>query len=307
MKKTLFAILLLVTGNTAIGQINMADSTVQVITYWDKGEQQNYTVTHEKIRLQETDTILREFTTYDVEVTVLDQTDDSYTIQWLYKNIQTNNTDPRMQKLMSVTEDMKVIYKTDELGTFTEVVNWEEIKNYIEETIGILKKEFEFIPEMAKGLEQIQAMYSTKEAIESASIQDIQQYHSFHGAQYKLLEVLQTQLRIPSFLGPEDFDADIFVYLDEIDMDDNSFVLRSVQEVDEEQLVNATLEYLNKITESMNVNAVLPKLEDLKDLKNEILTASRIHETGWIIYSIMTKTVVLSNTTVIEERIIEIN
>lgn len=74
MKKTLFAILLLVTGNTAIGQINMADSTVQVITYWDKGEQQNYTVTHEKIRLQETDTILREFTTYDVEVTVLDQT-----------------------------------------------------------------------------------------------------------------------------------------------------------------------------------------------------------------------------------------
>jgi len=90
-------------------------------------------------------------------------------------------------------------------------------------------------------------------------------------------------------------------------MDDNSFVLRSVQEVDEEQLVNATLEYLNKITESMNVNAVLPKLEDIKDLKNEILTASRIHETGWIIYSIMTKTVVLSNTTVIEERIIEIN
>lgn len=49
-----------------------------------------------------------------------------------------------------------------------------------------------------------------------------------------------------------------------------------------------------------------PKREDLKDLKNETLTASRIHGTGWIVYSVQTITIISDNVTNIEERTIEL-
>ena len=59
-KLTLIGSILLAALNI-YGQINMADSTVQVIGYWDNNEKQLYEVTHEKFRVQSFDTTAREF------------------------------------------------------------------------------------------------------------------------------------------------------------------------------------------------------------------------------------------------------
>jgi hypothetical protein len=304
MKKKLLSTLFLATGLTTFGQINIADSTAQVITYWDKGEKQNYSVTTKKIKLKGTDTASKDITTYDVEITVLNQADKSYTIQWLYKDIKTNSTNQTIQKLMNITKDMKVIFKTDELGAFTEVVNWKEIRDYIQKATTSLSKEFAVILEMDKLLKQIAVTYSSKEAVESAAIKDIRQFHTFHGAKYKLGEILKGQLKVPNLLGTEPFDSDFTIYLSEINEADNNFIMRATQEVNKEQLTNATFDYLTKMANIMKIKS--PKREDLKDLKNETLTASRIHGTGWIVYSVQTTTVTSDNLTNIEERIIEL-
>jgi hypothetical protein len=304
MKKKLLSTLFLATGLTTFGQINIADSTAQVITYWDKGEKQNYSVTTKKIKLKGTDTASKDITTYDVEITVLNQADKSYTIQWLYKDIKTNSTNQTIQKLMNITKDMKVIFKTDELGAFTEVVNWKEIRDYIQKATTSLSKEFAVILEMDKLLKQIAVTYSSKEAVESAAIKDIRQFHTFHGAKYKLGEILKGQLKVPNLLGTEPFDSDFTIYLSEINEADNNFIMRATQEVNKEQLTNATFDYLIKMANIMKIKS--PKREDLKDLKNETLTASRIHGTGWIVYSVQTTTVTSDNLTNIEERIIEL-
>jgi len=232
LKKRILTILVfLTTGIMVFGQINMADSTVQVITYWDKGEKQNYIVSEEKIKIKGTDTISKELITYDVEITVLNETDKSYTIQWLYKNIQTNSTDPTLQKIMNITKDMKVIFKTDELGAFIEVVNWKEIRDFIQKATKTLRKDFKAIPEMDKFIKQVEATFSTKEAIESASIKEIQQFHTFHGAKYKLGEFLEAEQKGPNIYGTEPFDIDLTVYLDEINEEDNNYIMRASQEV----------------------------------------------------------------------------
>ncbi len=304
MKIRLLTTIFLLKGLTIFGQINMVDSTAQVITYWEKGDKQNYSLTAKNIRIKGNDTTSNEVTTYDVEIIVLNANDKSYIIEWLYKNIATNSLNPSVQKLMNMKKDMKVVYKTDELGVFIEVVNWKEIKSYIQKTTSALKKDFKDIPEMDKVLKQIEATYSTKEAIESASIKDIQQFHTFHGAKYKLGEVLEVKLKVPSIYVKEPFDSDVTVYLDEINEEDNNFIMRATQEVNKEQLTNATFDYLTTLAKNMKVDP--PKLEDLKDLTNETLTASRIHGTGWVIYSVQTTIVNSGDTTNIEERIIEI-
>jgi len=303
MKNRLLTSIFVLTALTTFGQINMADSTVQVITYWDQGEKQDYVISVEKINIKDADTTSREMTTYDVEVTVLNSSKDSYTIQWLYKNIQTDNPNPIFQKLMKITNGLKVIFKTDEVGSFLEVVNYKEINEYTQKAIITLKNDFREIPEMDKVLNQVEATFSTKEAIESVCIKDIHQFHTFHGAKYTLGEILKGKTKAPNVYGSEPFDADFTVYLDEINEPDDTYVMRAIQEIDEEQLTNATFDYVTTMAKNMGVAP--PKPGDLGDLKNEILTASSIHGTGWVIFSIQTTTITSGNVANIEERIIE--
>lgn len=79
MKNIILTVFVLLIGSKAFGQINMADSTVQVVTYWDKREKKSYSVTAERFKIKNSDTISRERTTYDVEITVLNTNDKSYT------------------------------------------------------------------------------------------------------------------------------------------------------------------------------------------------------------------------------------
>lgn len=303
MKYRLLTAIFVLTAITSFGQINMADSTVQVITYWETGEKQDYVVSVEKINLKDADTTSREMTTYEVEVTVLNSGKDFYTIQWLYKNIQTDNPNPIFQKLMKITNGMKVIFKTDEVGTFLEVVNYKEINEYTQKAILSLKNDFREIPEMEKVLNQAEATFSTKEAIETVCIKDIHQFHTFHGAKYTLGEILEGKTKAPNVYGSEPFDADITVYLDEINEPDDTYVMRAIQEIDKDQLTNATLDYLTTMAKNMGVAP--PKPGDLGTFQNEILTASSIHGTGWVLYSIQTTTVTSGNVSNIEERILE--
>ncbi len=304
MKNKILTTFLLLSGLTTFGQINMKDSTAQVITYWEKGDKQNYSVTAEKIKIRGADTTAREITTYNVQITVLNKSEKSYIIEWLYKDIKTNSQNATVQKLLNINKDMKVVFKTDELGAFIEVTNWKEIKDYIQKTTTTLRKDFQGIPEMDKVLKQIEVTYSTKEAIESVSIKDIQQFHTFHGAKYKLGEVLEVKLKVPNIIGTEPFDSEATIYMDEINEKDNNFIIRASQIVNKEQLTNAMFNYLTTISKNMKGDP--PKREELQALGNETLTASRIHGTGWVVYSIQTTTITSDNVKNIEERIIEL-
>ncbi len=304
MKKfTLFSLLSLCIM-PLFAQINMADSTVQVVSYWDKGEKQNYTITLEKIKLKGEDTTSKELISYDVEVSVTGATKNSYTVQWDYKNFKTNDKNELTQELSKINKNMQVIYKTDEMGGFIEVINWKEIRAYNQKAIAVLRKKFGTAPEIEKMLKQIENSFSTKEAIEAASIKDIQQFHSFHGGKYKLHEEISDKIKVPNVLTNIPFDADYSLYLDEINETDNNYIIRSSQVVDSTQLMDATFQFLSNLAKSMNIKA--PKKEDIKGLSNDIQLASRIHGTGWVVYSIQTTTVNSDNQSNIEERIIEV-
>ena len=91
---------------------------------------------------------------------------------------------------------------------------------------------------------------------------------------------------------------------DKINADNNNYIMRMTCEVNSQQLTKATFDYLSNLTESIGGEPL--KLEDIPPLKNVTWTASRIHDSGWIIYSILTKEVSAEGHTNVEETIIEI-
>ena len=304
MKRISFNFILLILESSLLGQINMSDSTFQVIGYWAQHEKQSYTVTEEKYKVSDSDTTSRENSRYDVEVTIIDSTASSYTIDWFYKNYTIDSDNEIYKKLASIAEDMHIRIMTDEFGAFKEVINWKDVKSYMHKAIAMLKKEFKEIPNMDKILIQVEALYSSKEAIEAGAIKEIQQFYSFHGGKYKLGEQINARIKLPNLYGGEPFDADIVLWLDEMNADDNNSILRMNQVVDSVQLTNAAYAYIAKMSDALGTE--LPKREDFPPLRNNIWTASRIHGSGWIIYSVETKEVSADNILNFEERIIEI-
>ncbi|MEO1518836.1 MAG: hypothetical protein AAFV95_27725 [Bacteroidota bacterium] len=304
MKKEMLGLFMLMMAMTANGQMNFQDSSAQVISYWDLGEKYEYSVTLQKLKYTEKDTSSNETITYDVEVSVIDSTENSYTVRWHYKNFTSDSKNPIVQKLTAISEDIAVDIKLDELGAIQSVANWEEVRDYMAESIDSVRSEFGQLPALEKAFAQMKNTYSTKASIEAGAIRDVLQFHNFHGGRYILNEEATGTVKTPNLYDPEKpFDTNVSVMLEELDQENNQFIIRSIQEVDAEQLTETTYNYLKKMTEDAGQEII--KREDFIGLKNLVETVSRIHNTGWVIESVMWKEVAAEGITNMEIRTIQ--
>jgi hypothetical protein len=304
MKQLLLLAFAFLTSFTTFAQINIEDSTMQVIGYWDKNETQTYVITNEKYRVSGTDTTQREFVTYEVDITIKDSTANSYTIDWLYRNIDPGTENPFARKLAGISENMKVIIKTNEMGAFKEVVNWKEIRDEIKKATGLLRKEFKHIPQIDEVAAKVEGMFSTKEAIQAQAIKDVQQFYTYHGGKYALGEEVNGNLPITNLLGGKPFNSDVTLLLDEINTEDDNAILRMWQTIDSKELTDVTYAFLKQKADASGAN--FPARDKFPTLQNNTTTDARIHGSGWIIFSRETKEVTTEGALAFEERIIEI-
>ena len=243
--------------------------------------------------------------TYDVEVAVIDSTESNYTVSWTYTNFKTNSPNPMVQKLTAVSDDISIDIKLDALGVLVGVENWEEVRDYMAQSFDTLRAEFPKSPEIDNMFQQLEVMYSSKASVEATSIQDAQQFHNFHGAKYTLNEELTFQMLTSNVHNPEKpFDTDVSVELEKLDKANNQYTIRSVTEVNAEQLTEATYEYMSKIVG--NAKDAIIKREDFTNVSNIVETVSRIHNTGWVLESVLWKEVESDGVTNKEIRTIQL-
>ena len=304
MNKLLLIGLFLFSSTSIFSQINKADSTVAVVGYWNLNEKQSYTITKEKYKIENADTSSYEYFKYQVDITILDSSTNSYTIEWFYRDFDSFSANPIEIELSKIFENLEMIFKTDEYGGFIVLVNWKEIRDSIYKATSLLKEEFKDIPNIDEIIKKVENNYLTKENIESGSIRDILQFYYYHGGLYKLGDILDAQIQLPNLYGGNPFDADVSIWLDEINTKDNNSVLRMTQSINSKQLTDATYLYLGNMTSL--ADSTLPDRKDFALLHNDTWLVSQIHESGWVLYSVETKETTMDNTINVENMIIEI-
>ena len=133
--KNIFILFIFLVSNYSLSQINQKDSTFQAIGYWDLNEEQQYKITHSKYKVTGNDSILKSKVDYTLNIKITDSTANSYTIEWLYSDFKTNVKHPLLSKIISVNENRKIIFKTDEMGGFKEILNLEELTRDYQKTL----------------------------------------------------------------------------------------------------------------------------------------------------------------------------
>lgn len=285
-------------------QINKEDSTVQVIGYWNKSEKQSYTVTEERYKVKGTDTTTTDYYQYKVDITITDSTDTSYIIDWFYYDQVFKPENELKKKIASFAENMRIIIRTDELGTFIEVVNWIVLKKMIDSVALVVRQEYKNAVNIDKIIEKLMEQFSSRELIETTAIEDILQFYTFHGSEYKLGEEVSGNIKMKNAMGGEPLDSEIILWLDEINPDDNNFIIRMQQTVDSGQLTRTTFDYLVRTAEELGRPA--PEKNNFPPITNVKWTSARIHGSGWIIYSVETTEINSEGVINIKERIIEL-
>lgn len=289
MKRIIFLFLGVLVFLPSYAQINMQDSTVQVVAYWEKGEKMSYVLTKSKYKINSTDSVLTQQIRYEVDVTVVDSTAKSYISEWVIHKPEVIVGQKETKNILSEVTSLKYRIKTNELGVFQELLNWKEIKKEKQNLITRLSKNYKDNPIIADLLKSMSKQISTKEGVMKMS-EDIFHFYFFYGLVYKLGEQVESTSKVPFLFSDRALDSKCKLGVMEISPEDEYSILYYTEFVDPAQVREACNSMLNTLVKA---DVDMFKSSDNEMYVSEdsyILTlSSGIHESGWPLYWIYSK------------------
>ena len=214
----LFFCFSVLTASISFSQNRFTDSSATCIAFWKNGETRMLQIKHGKEKYDSSVLTSKTVVTYEAHLKIIDSTTDGFTIEWIYKNFKSTNIDDKsIAGMNTIMEGLKILYKTDDVGSFSELLNWKEVRDFSFNTIEhtISSKSENKITNAA--LNQLKAMFQSKENIEAVLIREIQLYHTPYGTEYNIRgETIETEL--PNISGGAPFPAIITVKLNTLDL-----------------------------------------------------------------------------------------
>ena len=229
--KLLLPILSFFIFSSVLAQDNFIDSSVNYIANWKKGARKIFYIAHNK-KSYESGKLKSEFDfSYEAHVTILDSTEDSYTVQWVFQlPVKLKETNPRFADSLTAFNGMKMIFKTSESGEFKELINWEEVRDaYIKMMEFSLPKKMDSTAKQV--LEQTKDMFNSKSIVEAALIREIQLFYVPYGYSFTI-KGTSAKAQLPNPFGGSPLPAIITFKITELNPHENYFKLVISQDID---------------------------------------------------------------------------
>lgn len=201
--KSIASFISLLIYTVASSQVTQEDSLYKCMAHWKKGEEKVLLIKREKEK-SESGNAEPPFTfSYEAFVTVLDSTAEGYRMQWVFHLPEdVKKATPGLAEAMPVYEGLKMIFTTDKMGVFEDLVNWQEVRDAY---IKMMEKSLpDNLDDTAKAaIKRSEELFNSKEMVESALIKEIQIYYSPYGAVFTITGTShQTTLSNPFFNEP---------------------------------------------------------------------------------------------------------
>lgn len=292
--KNAFALVLTLLCFSAFSQISDDGKSVQVVSYWDKNESHTYSVITETADIKGADTTVTESIKCKVDVKVIDSTATSYTIQWTYRDFEVTSKNPAVEKIAKLNEGLTLQIRTSELGAFSELINWSDVKKFNEAAVKLAESD----PQSSKlknYLLGFKEKYSTKEAIEVHSIKDVKLFYDLFGISMNMDAPIDTEASDYNPIVKENMVSNIRAELVEIDLEDRHYLIAYHQVFDKK----SSLMLLKKLMAGTVPQDVL---DGVKHISLEDSSATQMHESGWPISMYFQRAMTLDGVNRIDSR-----
>ena len=201
----------------AFAQNRYTDTSATCIAFWKNKEYKIYQIKKTKVKYETTIEKNRSEAMYEAHIRIIDSTATGYIIEWTYKNFKTSALNEHaLNSLTNIMEGLTIRYKTDDVGSFAELINWEEVRNFAIKNYEIALKEHAQNKEFVAALDQVKSIFQSKENIEAVMIKEIQLYHTPYGVEYNKSELIQ-ETALPNVTGGSPIPAKISYKILELD------------------------------------------------------------------------------------------
>jgi hypothetical protein len=303
MKHNLTLLLCIFSSYLTFGQIvSSEDSTYSAIAYWSKSDTMIYDVEFKKYKVDKGDTTFQLFTTYSMEISVIDSTEKSYVIRTKYVMDSIYTPHAVIKDIMKTMGNMSVDIETTENGTVNGVKNWKEISSNINQAIEKLQKSIntksDFVDDFLKNYKK---NYITKSALDNSAIQDVQQMFYFHGLEYPLGQPLETNGKQSSLFSGNVLSTKGEITYDTLYVEDGVAKLVMFEQVNQDQL--------KKEIDSFMVDTVKMDPKKKEDFECSIYNYNTTYIdifSGWVINSFQDKVTSVGDSKNIQERSIKL-
>ncbi len=182
MRKLILFFALCLSLYSEVNSQALTDTTIMMTAFWEIGDQVVYEFRQTVDKFSKNEETLEE-STYEVQVNIVDSTENQYLIEWRYANEQSNRKVSELEKeLLKLCQDIPIRFSTDEFGSFKRIDNWEEMKEILETAVGSWLTDKKELPDSVKVNFQnmMEGLFQTS-AQASYWANDIRFFHALYG------------------------------------------------------------------------------------------------------------------------------
>lgn len=196
------------TYSISISQIITKDSSYNCVAYWEKGEEKVLLINRMTQNIKSGKEEPAFNFSFEASISILDSTKEGYKVQWIFQLPEkVKKAEPGLAELMPVYNNLKMVFLTDELGSFKELINWQEVKDaYIKMMEVSLPKNIN--DSTRKNIDKSYDFFNSKQMVESSMIKEIQLYYSPFGSNFSV-SAKTTPTALPSPFSEESIPATI--------------------------------------------------------------------------------------------------
>lgn len=203
-------------------------------------------------------------------------------VQWVFHlPSEIKKANPELAQALVVYEGLKMLFTTTGVGSFKELLNWEEVRDtYVAMMNQSLPKNMD--DTLKKSVNKAKELFSSKEMVEAALIKEIQLYYGPYGGSFSSIGITDnTSLSNP--FGGEPMPAITLQKIVEINNQQKFFKASINQQIDKKGVANMIQEMFKKMDIPADSSIIKAK-EFLANFEitdfNEFLISQA---TGWII------------------------
>ena len=275
--KTILLFFCLSLFSNSFSQNRFTDSSATCIAFWKNKATRVYQIKHSKEKFEKSTLKTSTEATFEAHLKVIDSTESGFTIEWVYKNFKTAGAPEHLlNSICAIMENIKIVYKTDDVGMFTELINWEEVRDFsisnYEKALANKSQTSDFIA----ALNQIKAIFQSKENTEALLIKEIQFFHAPFGMEYNKTGTL-VEIELPNVTGGSPIPANLVMKLDEINVQGDFSKISLNQTIDKGKAGPVISDILKKLSTT--------PLKDEAEMKKQI-NELEISDVNQYIYSI---------------------
>ncbi len=274
----------------AFSQINLKDSTVQVVAYWEKGDKYNFSMSSNSYEVIGKDTTWSGKSRDIISCEIIDSTDTGYLIKCVSLD-QSNHTQVKemndiWEKISKSVKNIPIILKTDIYGMFEGIANFEEYKETLFNNIELIRGETIKIFGTDKAAEKMFNNISEIFKSDSYVYKTIEPFMSllaFHGGKYGIDKEYTSETSVQSpFEAGKTLDAENIFGIYKFSPETSNTVFYNELVYNKEQLIGSMMAMMNK---------VLPPDQQITDTSQageidfKIFTQVTVHtDTGWPLF-----------------------